>query len=152
MWTIFKSLHWICYNVISVLCFWFFGCEVWGILASDGLNLNNSALEGKSKTPDSPGKSLHTGLQVTYYMADSFITFGSHFKCQPLCTRIPRVPPQPYPPPTKATLLHHLLFISFTVLIWEKNVIHIRTCVLCVLSWLNVVFQEIGSPCLPTCL
>ena len=37
MWTIFKSLYWICYNIASVLyfvcvCVCVFGCEACGIL------------------------------------------------------------------------------------------------------------------------
>ena len=28
-----KNLHWICYNIISLLCFGIFGCKAYGILA-----------------------------------------------------------------------------------------------------------------------
>ena len=50
------------------MCFGFFGCEVWGILAPwPWIEPEHPALEGKVLTPGPPGKSLHAGLQVTFW-------------------------------------------------------------------------------------
>ena len=53
-----KSLYLICYNIASVL-FWFFGREACGILVpQQGIKPIPGALEGKVLTTALPGKSL----------------------------------------------------------------------------------------------
>ena len=55
---LFKSLYYICYNIVSVFMFWFFGCEACGILVpQSGIESAPLALEGKVLTTGLPGKS-----------------------------------------------------------------------------------------------
>ena len=65
----FKSLYWICYNIV---CYVLFGLEACGTLALwPGIKLVSAALEGKVLTTEQLGKSLvyflnagqHTFLQ-----------------------------------------------------------------------------------------
>ena len=61
MWTIFKVLIVICYNLASVLLFffWFFGHKGSGILAPHGgMEPAPCVLKGKVVTTGPPGKSL----------------------------------------------------------------------------------------------
>ena len=54
----FKSLYWIYYNIVSILCFGFFGHKAYGILAPQpGIEPTPPALEGEVLTPEPPGKS-----------------------------------------------------------------------------------------------
>ena len=61
MWTIFKSLYWICYNNASISflkSFWFFGCKACGILAAQPrVEPTSPAVEGEILTTGPPGKS-----------------------------------------------------------------------------------------------
>ena len=68
MWTILTSLYWICYNIASVLCFGFFGCEACGILAPwPGIKPTHPALESEVLTTGPPGKSQRQILDSGEY-------------------------------------------------------------------------------------
>ena len=58
MWTIKKSLFWICYSIASVLCFFFFfffGHEACRILAPQpGIEPTTPALEGEALSTEIP--------------------------------------------------------------------------------------------------
>ena len=55
-----KSHYWICYFIVFVTCFGFFGQVACGILASwPGIEPTPPALEGKVLTTGQPGKSFH---------------------------------------------------------------------------------------------
>ena len=54
----FKSLYWICYSIVSVLCFIFFGHKAYGNLAPwPGNKPTRPVLEGKAPNTGPPGKS-----------------------------------------------------------------------------------------------
>ena len=54
----FQSFYWICYNVVSALCFVSFGHEACGILVPwPGIELVSLALKGEVLTTGQPGKS-----------------------------------------------------------------------------------------------
>ena len=62
MCTIFLSLYWICYNIVSML-FWFSCSEACGILAPQpGIKPTPPALEGKVLTTGPPGRSYDEDL------------------------------------------------------------------------------------------
>ena len=53
----FLSLHWICYDIASVLCSLFFGQKACGILSPQPrIEPTTPALEGKVPTTETPGK------------------------------------------------------------------------------------------------
>ena len=60
--SLFLHLYWICYNIVCVLCFGFFGREACGILPPRGeIELTPTSLEGNILTTGPPGKSpLHS--------------------------------------------------------------------------------------------
>ena len=59
MQTIFKAFIEFITILLLFLCFWFFGCEAYGILApQSGTESTSPALEGKVLTTELPGKSL----------------------------------------------------------------------------------------------
>ena len=60
---LFKSLYYICYNIVSVFMFWFFGCEACGILVpQSGIESAPLALEGKVLTTGLPGRCLNASF------------------------------------------------------------------------------------------
>ena len=65
MWIIFKVfIEFICYNIVSVLCFFFFGFESCGISAPrSGIEPTSLVLEGEILTTGLPGKS-HSWLLI----------------------------------------------------------------------------------------
>ena len=55
----FSSLHWICYNTASALCFVFFGPGAYGILVPQtGIELTHPVSEGKVLNTDCQGSPL----------------------------------------------------------------------------------------------
>lgn len=71
----FNSLYWIHYEIASILCFWFFGHEAWGILAPwPGIKPTFSALGGESREfliSGPPGKSPSQPVFKVWYTAAS---------------------------------------------------------------------------------
>ena len=70
MWTIFLSLYWTCYNIVSVfvcVCVGSFGQEACGILSPwPGTEPAPSALEGEVVTTGPPGKFLGDLIEHIY--------------------------------------------------------------------------------------
>ena len=65
------SLYWICYSIVSALCFDFFGHEECGILAPQpGIEHALPALEGEVRTTESLGK-FHNKLllKINWYLS-----------------------------------------------------------------------------------
>ena len=60
----FKWLYWICSNIVSALCFGFFGCKACELLAPrPGIESMPPALEGEVLTPGPPEKSYNPILK-----------------------------------------------------------------------------------------
>ena len=63
----FKKSYWICYNIVSVWCCDFFGCEACGILVPWlGIEPAPSALEGEVLSTGPPGKSPTDARSISW--------------------------------------------------------------------------------------
>ena len=77
----FWNLYWICHNIVSVLCFVFFGHDTCGLLAPwPRIEPVPSALEGKVLTTGTSGKSLDLridwkGGMMEFWGADRLFLF-----------------------------------------------------------------------------
>lgn len=105
----FKSLHWICYNVISVLCFLVFW--LWGMrdLSFWWIEPEHPALEGKSKTPGLQGSPYTLDFKWLIIWQILHHLWVSLQMSTSLYTDSKSASPA-LPTPTKVTLLHHLVY------------------------------------------